>query len=241
MLARGRIVVLAGPGLLQEAGLQPPEIHGGLWDRFGVERCATPEALYASPDLAWEAFSAWLSSTRAAICDDGHVSEAHSVLLGLQKRGLLRGVIVTTTDGLLRSIGIERSAELFGAIDRVRCEECRWRGEIDRVEARKIPVCARCGGELRPDMVLFGEMMPRAPREKAASMVYGGGSLLVLGADITRPPLHRIPEEMMQEGGKTIALGCADPGAVRRVRGIVGGAVGELPALFRCVVASMGD
>ena len=78
-------------------------------------------------------------------------------------------------------------------------------------------------------MVLFGEQLPRMPRQRAAAWVYGGGSLLVLGADLTRPPIHRIPEEMMQEGGRTIAMGKVERGAIARVRGIhLGGDVATL-------------
>lgn len=231
-LRRGRIVVLAGPGLLEAAGLTPPERRGGLWDEFDAVKCATPEGLARHPELAWTAYATWLAQVREAAARPGGASPAHRALWALSGAGLLRGVMCTTTDGLVRSSGVERVAELFGAIDRLRCESCRQRQDAPAAYDGA-PVCVHCGGATRPDMVLFGEELPRGPREKTASWVYGGGSLLVLGADLTRPPIHRIPEEMMQEGGRTIALGDVEVGAVRRVRGIhIPGDLGEtLPEL----------
>lgn len=233
ILARGRVVVLAGPGLLSCAGLAPPEARGGLWDRYDPLLCATPEALEKTPAQAWEAFSEWLSQIRAVErCTTGP-SPSHRALLRLQEHGLLRGVISTTTDGLLRLCGLTRVAELYGAMDKLRCTGCGWRGEAGASFEGAPPACARCGEALRPDMVLFGEALPRAPRELAAQWVYGGGCLLVLGADLTRPPMHRVPEEMFQEGGLTLGMGEeVQQGAVRRVRGLyLGEDLRALPAL----------
>lgn len=215
-LRGGRIVVLAGDGLLASSGLSPPERRGGLWDQFDAVKCATPEGMARHPALAWQAFGTWLDQVRAAA---RRPSAAYVALRALDDAGLLRGVVTTTTDGLIRAAGITRVAELFGAIDRLRCGDCRARRDAPEAFDGP-PACAACGGGMRPDMVLFGEEMPRAPRELSAGWVYGGGGLLVLGADLTRPPIHRIPEEMMQEGGRTVALGEVETGAVRRVRGL---------------------
>lgn len=221
-LTRRRIVVLAGPGLLACAGLTPPGERGGLWDRFDPARCATPEALRRHPEQAWRAFRAWRQQVLGAALRPEGPSPAHRALARLTRAGRVRGIITTTTDGLWRSAGISPVAELFGASDVLRCEDCRARTTLAAdapLPPGAPPRCQACGGPLRPAMVLFGEAMPRGPRELAASWVYGGHALLVLGADLTRPPLHRIPEEMFQEGGAILALGDVAPGALRRVRG----------------------
>lgn len=71
VVAKGRVVVLAGAGLLNCAGLEPPDRRGGLWDRFGIERCATPEALRRHPQEAWAAFGEYLSQTCEVLGRDG--------------------------------------------------------------------------------------------------------------------------------------------------------------------------
>jgi NAD-dependent deacetylase len=239
ILSRGRVVVLAGPGLLACAGLAPPEARGGLWDHFDPVLCATPEALEHTPGRAWEAFGVWLSQVRQVEACTGGPSPEHRALLRLHEHGLLRGVISTTTDGLLRLCGLPRVAELYGAIDRLRCTACAWRGEAGASFQGGPPTCQRCAAPLRPDMVLFGESLPRAPRAQAAQWVYGGGCLLVLGADLTRPPMHRVPEEMLQEGGLTLGLGAnVRRGAVERVRGLyLGEDMAALPSLVDAALA----
>ena len=212
-------MVLAGPGLLSCAGLTPPEARGGLWDRFDPVRCATPEALERTPAEAWEALGTWLALTGQALDKPQGPSRAHRALASLVSAGKVRGVVCTTTDGLVRRCGVEKVAELYGAIDKLRCVECRARSAVDSY-AGAPPICQACGGRLRPDMVLFGEEISRRPRELAAGWVYGGRSLLALGADLTRPPVHRIPDEMFQEGGTVISVGEVEAGAIARVRGI---------------------
>jgi NAD-dependent deacetylase len=162
--------------------------------------------------------------------------------VALHEAKLLRGVICTTTDGLVRAAGIEDVAEIHGAIDKIRCLHCREHHPAPQEYGNRPPPCPACGGATRPDMVLFGEQLPRQPRARAASWVYGGGSLLVLGADLTRPPIHRIPEEMMKEGGRTIGVGSVERGAITRVRGLwLGGDVETLlPALVDEVVVDRG-
>ena len=83
-------------------------------------------------------------------------------------------------------------------------------------------------------MVLYEESMPIAPRHRAAQWVYGGRTLLILGANIRKPPMRNIPLEMRQEGGNILAIGEVDPKMLKRVRGLwlKGGIERWLPALI---------
>ncbi|MEL6179348.1 MAG: Sir2 family NAD-dependent protein deacetylase [Myxococcota bacterium] len=238
-LEEGRVVVLAGAGLLRCAGLEPPEAPGGLWDRHDPLRCAVPSALDATPAQAWRAFAEYLKRAREAAGRPGGPSVAHRCLWDLEQRGWLRGVIAVSTAGLVRASGVERVAEFFGAIDRLRCRDCHVKLEApegaERTWATGVaPRCHTCGGRLRPDLVLFEESMPRAPRAKAAQWVYGGRTLMILGANIRKPPMRNIPLEMRQEGGRILALGDVEPSMLKRVRGlwIKGDLNTTLPQLF---------
>ena len=244
LVAGGRVVVAAGSELTLCAGLMPPEVRGGLWDELDVERCATPEALTEHPVEAYSAYAEYLHRGRTAA-----VSPAHRAIVELDAGDLLRGAIVTTTDGLLRRAGMQprRVAETSGAIDRGRCTSCRdtrlLRPEETWIRGRDLatrPQCAACGSPLRPDMVLFGEALPRAPRRRAAQWIYGGRVLLCAGANLERPPLHRIADEMRQEGGRLIAFGEASLSVVRRVEGLhIAGDINDwLPRLVARALAA---
>ena len=225
IIAQGRVVVLAGAGLLRCAGIQPPEAPGGLWDRHDPLRCAVPAALDQTPRDAWRAFGEYLSEARRASRRIGGPSAAHRALWSLERRGLLRGVMSLSTAGLVRASGVEQVAEFFGAIDRLRCRDCRVKLDApDDAERRWLagepPRCHACGGRLRPDMVLFEEAMPRVPRARGAQWAYGARTLLILGANVRKPPMRNIPLEVRQEGGHVVALGDVDAAMLKRVRGL---------------------
>jgi len=225
IIAQGRIVVLAGAGLQRCAGVQPPDSPGGLWDRHDPLRCAVPAALDDTPRDAWKAFGEYLAEARNAARRVGGPSAAHRCLWSLERRGLIRGVMTLTTAGLVRASGVEQVAEFFGAIDRLRCRDCRVKltapdGAHLRWLSGDAPRCEACGGRLRPDMVLFEEAMPRVPRARGAQWAYGARTLLILGANIRKPPMRNIPLEVRQEGGHVIALGEVDAAMLKRVRGM---------------------
>ncbi|RRD95388.1 NAD-dependent protein deacylase [Clostridiales bacterium COT073_COT-073] len=115
---------------------------------------------------------------------------AHIALAKLEERGKLKAVITQNVDGLHQAAGSKNVLELHGSVHRNYCESCGERYGLDFVlAAADIPTCPKCGGVVRPDVVLYGEgldmnVMERAVRYIAAAdvLIIGGTSLVVYPA-----------------------------------------------------------
>ena len=216
LISEGEVAVLSGAGLSTESGI--PDYRGPT----GRARPATPMTFGEFTGSAearrryWaRSFLGWPTIARAR-ANDGHLAVA-----GLQRDGLLSGVITQNVDGLHQAAGAAGVIELHGALDRVVCLHCHrlsprielharllaanehWNGRLARptdavkpdgdveLSAEQIAGftmvdCAVCGsGPLKPDVVFFGENVPRERVAACYRLVEGSRALLVLGSSLT--------------------------------------------------------
>ena len=115
---------------------------------------------------------------------------AHYKLAELEKKGKLKAVITQNIDGLHQAAGSEKVYELHGSVLRNYCENCgAFFDEKYMFHAEGIPVCNKCGGPVKPDVVLYEEgldnqVMQGALRAiaQADMLIIGGTSLVVYPA-----------------------------------------------------------
>jgi NAD-dependent SIR2 family protein deacetylase len=138
----------------------------------------------------------------------------HVALAELEDAGRVLGVVTQNVDGLHGRAGSRHVVEVHGSVDRVRCLTCGQlfaRSAIaERIEAANpwfvtgetvtlnpdgdadvgdvsgfvVPDCTVCGGTLKPDVVFFGEFVPRDRFTEAAAMVRRADALLVAGSSL---------------------------------------------------------
>jgi NAD-dependent deacetylase len=164
-LLRGtsRLVALTGAGVSQESGLRTfRDAQTGLWAQYKPEELASPEAFQRDPKLIWDWYAWRREAVKAVRPNPGHYALAE-----IEKR--LPGFILITqnVDGLHRMAGNQNVLELHGNIQRVRCADCYTFYEIWDDDSEAVPRCKKCGGLLRPDVVWFGESLPRDQLEAA--------------------------------------------------------------------------
>ncbi len=207
----GGVVVLSGAGLSTESGI--PDYRGPT----GRARRAEPMTYQAFVGGAaarqryWaRSHLGWRHVARAA------PNAGHRAVAGLQRRGLLAGIITQNVDGLHQAAGARQVIELHGSLDRVLCLTCGqrtardelderlraanpgWAAEItainpdgdavlaDEAAARfRVVDCRACGGLLKPDVVFFGENVPRTRVDDCYALVGQAGALVVLGSSLT--------------------------------------------------------
>jgi NAD-dependent protein deacetylase/lipoamidase len=158
-----RVAVLTGAGASQESGLRTfRDAQTGLWAQYKPEDLAAPQAFARDPKLIWD----WYTWRREAI-KGVRPNAGHYALVEIEKRIPHFTLITQNVDGLHRTAGNQTVLELHGNIQRVRCSECHTFTETWDDDTESVPRCVVCGGLLRPDVVWFGETLPREQLEAA--------------------------------------------------------------------------
>ena len=154
---------LTGAGVSQESGLRTfRDAQTGLWAQYKPEDLASPEAFHRDPKLVWD----WYAWRREAV-KGVRPNPGHYALAEIERRVSHFTLITQNVDGLHRMAGSQNVLELHGNIQRVRCAECYTFTETWGDDTESVPQCEKCGGLLRPDVVWFGESLPRDQLEAA--------------------------------------------------------------------------
>jgi NAD-dependent deacetylase len=163
--AAERIVVLTGAGISAESGLATfRDAQTGLWNKFKPEELATVDAFERNPRLVWDWY-AW----RRHQALTAKPNSAHVALVELEKRMPNFLLVTQNVDGLHTRAGSCNVVELHGNLHRFRCFENNCSAEKFDISGGR---CLNCGGNLRPDVVWFGETLSRetlAAAETAAA------------------------------------------------------------------------
>jgi NAD-dependent deacetylase len=155
-----KIVALTGAGIFAESGLDTfRDAQTGLWSKFRPEELATVEAFERNPKLVWDWYS-WRRGLAAA----AEPNAGHFALAEMEKIVPDFFLITQNVDGLHARAGSKRMVELHGNIHRFRCFKNDCASNNFDVEHGR---CRSCGGNLRPDVVWFGEMLPPDALEAA--------------------------------------------------------------------------
>jgi NAD-dependent SIR2 family protein deacetylase len=209
VLGDGGAVVLSGAGLSTESGI--PDYRGPS----GRTRRGQPMTYqaFAGSEQARQRYWArshlgWRHITGAA------PNAGHRAVAELERRGLIAGIITQNVDGLHQAAGAREVTELHGSLHRVTCLGCwqrtprlalddRLRAANPSWDARAAVVnpdgdvaledtagfvvvdCEGCGGVLKPDVVFFGENVPKQRVQACYDLVSAASSLVVLGSSLT--------------------------------------------------------
>jgi len=166
-----RIVVFTGAGVSADSGIPTFRGVGGLWRNFRAEDLATPDAFARDPALVWEWYE-W----RRELVRSAQPNAAHRAIASLD-----RALVVTqNVDSLHARAGSRKIIELHGNLFRVRCTREGTTHDATAPFAELPPRC-ECGALLRPDVVWFGEMLPREALETASQAMSSAELLLVIG------------------------------------------------------------
>ena len=154
--------VITGAGVSAESGIPTYRGDGGIYDD-PLEGDRTVEALsgttlQSDPDRTWRAVA-----KLAQLAGRARPNPAHHAIVEMERK-LERFVLLTqNVDGLHQAAGSRNVIAIHGGVFDTRCMACGRRGRI-RPEAlagmEAAPRCDECGGVMRPDAVLFGEMLP---------------------------------------------------------------------------------
>jgi len=231
-------IAFTGAGISAESGVPTFRGSDGLWKRYRPEELATPEAFKRNPNLVWE-FYKW----RMRKILEARPNPAHYALAELERLGILKAVITQNVDDLHREAGSKNIVELHGNIFRVRCTSCNYKDNLKEsgrvnefVEIKDLPKCPKCGSLLRPDVVWFGEALPREALDKAFRLAEKADVVIVVGTSGLVYPAAYIPYIVKEHGGKVIEVNVERSGITPIADVFLRGNAGEiLPKLTELV------
>src|SRR5580704_2200102 len=210
----GNVAILSGAGLSTESGIPDYRGPSGQARRAGqpmtyqefTGSAGARQRYWARSHLGWRHVTGAAPNT------------GHRAVAGLERAGLVSGIITQNVDGLHQAAGAAAVTELHGSLHRVVCLSCWARSSREELDARlraanplwtaaavglepavnpdgdvaleetsgfTVAGCLACGGLLKPDVVFFGENVPRPRVESCFSLVASSSALVVLGSSLT--------------------------------------------------------
>jgi NAD-dependent deacetylase len=227
-----RMAALTGAGVSAESGLRTfRDAMDGLWAQYRPEDLATPEAFERDPELVWEFYA-----MRRLKAGDVQPNPGHYALAEMEKRVPGFTLITQNVDGLHQRAGSGRVLELHGNITRIKCSRgCGVFTEWEDVDG-KAPSCPKCGARLRPDVVWFGEMLPKEELEAAVRAARTAQAFFSIGTSALVQPAASLPLFARQVGAVVVEVNPEQTPLTPVADYFLQGKSGEvLPALVKAV------
>ena len=233
----GRVVALTGAGISVPSGIPDFRTPGtGLWANVDPMEVAHIDAWRADPQRFWHFYGDRFQALR-----DKQPNGAHRALAQLERLGVLSAVITQNIDMLHRRAGSVDIVEVHGTIESSSCLRCGERWPLEEVRERMgedpdgVPRCD-CSWPLKPDVVLFGEMLPEAAMERAAGLAAQADLLLCIGTSLEVYPVAELPMVTLVRGGQVaIVTQGSTPFDARAAIKLDGDVVAELEALVEAL------
>ncbi|GAA3703859.1 NAD-dependent protein deacetylase [Oceanisphaera sediminis] len=204
-----RLLVLTGAGISTDSGIPDYRDQQGEWKRKqpvqhpDFMRCEHTRKRYWGRSLiGWP------------VMRDAHPNPAHQALARLEQLGHIDLLVTQNVDGLHQRAGSRKVVDLHGRSDQIVCMSCNYRSSRDESHQRSaelnpdytryraatapdgdadlevdfsgfhVPGCAQCGGILKPDVVFFGDNVPRLRVTESLDALQNADALLVIGSSL---------------------------------------------------------
>ncbi|MFO8145328.1 MAG: NAD-dependent deacylase [Candidatus Syntrophosphaera sp.] len=196
-----RLLVLTGAGISAESGISTFRDSGGLWEKHRVEDVSTPGGFAKDPAKVWKFYKERYKQAQNAEPNSGHYALADlEAYLGDNF-----ALITQNIDGLHTRAGSRRMIEMHGSMQKTLCSKCGTKCDLDKIDLDEdIPLCEKCGGFLRPDVVWFGEMPYRM--QEIESLLHKCDVFMIVGTSGIVYPAAGFVMTAKYLGAKTMAV-----------------------------------
>jgi NAD-dependent deacetylase len=233
------LLVLTGAGISAESGIPTFRDAGGLWEGHDVQEVASPDGFRIDPLRVWKFYSQRRAGMVGVVPNAGH-----RALVDIEQRLGDRFLLVTqNVDGLHTAAGSKRVVEMHGNLMRSRCTVCDRPPFPDATAYREglAPMCGLCkrtgtDALLRPDIVWFGEMIPRDALARLDEFILEARAnlrFLAVGTSGLVYPAAGLVDVVRNHGGRSWLVNAERPANVTQFDEVAIGSAGTLlPQLF---------
>lgn len=200
-------VVFSGAGLSTPSGIQDFRSSGtGLWQRDDPMEVSSLSTFRRNP----QRFYTWLRPLAKSMWA-AQPNAAHTALARLEQAGLVRALITQNIDGLHQRAGSRVVFEVHGSLDTLSCLACRRTFKssdyaVPFIEEGIMPRCRHCQAVLKPDIVLFEQMLPLETWQQAERHCQQADLMLVVGSSLQVVPAAHLPALALQHGARLVIL-----------------------------------
>ncbi len=209
---------ITGAGISADSGLPTYRGIGGLYEGkdtsegVPIEVALSGDMLRSRPELTWK----YLLQIHRA-CLGASFNRAHEIIAEIEKAKPDTWVLTQNVDGFHRGAGSQNLIEIHGRTSELYCMECKERYNVGTLSERygdEIPLpptCTACNGVLRPDAVLFGEMLPEKEIELLQNKaVVGRDIILIIGTTAVFPYISQPVLMAQSQNIPTVEINPAD-------------------------------
>ena len=197
-----RAVALTGAGVSVPSGIPDFRSPGtGLWENVDPMEVAHIGIFERDPERFWSYYRPRFQSL-----GDKRPNRAHEALAELERMGLIEGVITQNVDRLHRAAGSKNVIEVHGSIETSSCTTCATVFELEQMDElfdeRGVAVCTTCRGAVKPDVVLFGELLSESAMARAGELAGRAELMLCVGSSLAVHPVAGLPQLTLAGGGR---------------------------------------
>jgi len=193
-------IALTGAGISTESGI--PDFRGknGIWSKYDINEYGTIESFIKNPSKIWKFFEEMIDGFKNA-----KPNIAHIALAEMEKEGIVKAIITQNVDNLHAKAGSKNIIEFHGNFSKLKCIKCGRKFDMEE----EMRICG-CGGLVKPDMIMFGEEIPKDAIEKSFELAEKCDLILVIGTSCSVYPAAYIPVIAKRNGAKIVEINVED-------------------------------
>lgn len=183
------IAFLGGAGVSTESNIPDFRSNEGLYNSKKIFKYS-PEVMLSHSFFKKHTAEFYKFYKSKMIYKDAKPNLAHKSLAKLEEMGKLKAVITQNIDGLHQMAGSKNVLELHGSVYRNYCTKCGTFYSLDYILNSKddIPICEKCGGVIKPDVVLYEECLNEDVIQKSVNHIMSADMLIVGGTSLVVYP-----------------------------------------------------
>ena len=179
-------VILTGAGMSTESGIPDFRSREGMWKDIDPMKVACTDALIYDYENFYNFYK-----MRVENLVDCKPHVGYDILSKWERQGLLNCIVTQNVDDFHTKAGNKKVYKLHGSINTFRCNNCN--SPVNKEKFINKDNCEKCGGSLRPNVVLFGEGLPEDDLNNAIEEIKNAKLVIVIGTSLTVYPVSQLP------------------------------------------------